>query len=59
MGEQPARRIQPPVNGTDERLDLLIDEIRGLRADLKAQSPTPEGQVELREPAREQQGRRS
>lgn len=49
-------RPLPAANGTDQRLDLLIDEIRGLRADLAARgepawSEPIEGEtVELREP---------
>jgi hypothetical protein len=42
----------PAANGTDERLDALIDEIRALRQDLAARAPSPpDGQVVLREPA--------
>lgn len=42
----------PAANGTDERLDALLDEIRALRQDLASRPPAPpEGQVVLREPA--------
>jgi hypothetical protein len=59
VDEQPRRAAT--ANGTEERLDDLIDEIKGLRADLARQQPAPppEGQVELREPRRDQRGRRS
>lgn len=47
------RLIPRPVSGTDFRLDALIEEIRGLRADLAARQPQPEplpdGEIELRE----------
>jgi hypothetical protein len=47
--------MQPPANGTDERLDALIDEIKALRVTLDRQAPVappaPDGQVALREPA--------
>lgn len=36
------RLIPRPVTGTDFRLDALIDEIRGLRADLAAAKGEPE-----------------
>lgn len=38
------RELTPAVNGTEQRLDLLIAEVRGLRADLaSARSPrTPD-----------------
>lgn len=46
------RAMTPACNGTDERLDALIDEIKALRADLAPRPPAaPDGQVALREPA--------
>lgn len=48
--------VQPPANGTDQRLDLVLDELRGLRADLAAArngapaEPADGETVELREP---------
>lgn len=59
-GEETAP-VATPVNGTDQRLDLLIDEIRGLRADIAATfvpfeigelegEPADGDTVELREP---------
>lgn len=48
------RKLRPPVNGVEERLDLVLDELRGLRQDLQASKPRPanvSGQVELKEPA--------
>jgi hypothetical protein len=42
----------PAANGTDERLDALLDEIRALRQDLATRAPVPPaGQVALREPS--------
>jgi hypothetical protein len=44
--------IPPAVNGTEARLDALIDEVRALRDDLARRgAPPPDGQIELREPA--------
>lgn len=49
----------PPINGTEERLDALTDELRGLRQDvgelLRVLTPVTlsepiDGTVELREP---------
>jgi hypothetical protein len=44
----------PALSGTDQRLDALIDEIRGLRSDLAKAPAIPEpeenDQIELREP---------
>jgi hypothetical protein len=49
-----ASQPSTPANGTDQRLDLLLDEIRGLRADLAAAKEPTEPQdgetVALREP---------
>jgi hypothetical protein len=44
--------MQPAANGTDERLDVLIDEFKALRVLLdRRASPPPDGEVALREPA--------
>lgn len=37
------------MNGSEERLDLILEELRGLRQDLSARPALPEGTVELRE----------
>lgn len=61
-GERPPAANDPPAptNGTDIRLDLVLDELRGLRSDLaafrgqNAEEPTEpaDGEtVDLREPA--------
>ena len=43
-----------PANGTDQRLDLILDELRGLRADLagakESAEPADGETIELREP---------
>jgi hypothetical protein len=60
QAEAPATPLAA-ANGTDQRLELVLDELRGLRADLKAiwapaeQVGEPiDGQtVELKEPAKE------
>lgn len=47
-----------PPSGVERRLDDVITELRGLRADLAAQKSAPaapDGQVELREPKRERE----
>jgi hypothetical protein len=47
--------VPPPINGTEQRLDLLIGEIRALRSQLApAAKPEPaDGEtIELREPER-------
>ena len=50
--------MQPAVNGTDERLDAILVELRGLRRDLQPK-PVPEvdpaASVELREPVEQPQ----
>ena len=48
--------LMPPANGTDQRLDLVLDELRALRAALAAPAaeraePADGEPVELREPA--------
>lgn len=48
--------LMPPANGTDQRLDLVLDELRALRAELTAPAaeraePADGDQIELREPA--------
>lgn len=41
----------PASNGTEQRLDLLLDEVKALRADIARQvPPPPDGEVALREP---------
>jgi hypothetical protein len=55
--------MQPPINGTEERLDLILAELRAIRAEKRDDPDTvaeqvcqaiidalPEKQVELREP---------
>lgn len=52
--------MNPPINGMEQRLDLLLDEIRGLRADLARRAPAPpeDGSIELREPEKPKKARR-
>lgn len=54
--------LSPAINGTEQRLDLvirqqaeLLDELRALRRLLEPRAPEPAGEViELREPAKPQ-----
>jgi hypothetical protein len=57
--QEASASVQTPVSGTDQRLDILIDEIRGLRGDWAATfaaaepieiEPEDGETVELREP---------
>jgi hypothetical protein len=45
--------MTPPINGTEQRLDAILAELRAIRARIEAGNPSsiPEGSVELREPA--------
>jgi hypothetical protein len=40
----------PPIDGTQQRLDAILAELRAIRAQ-GAATPPPDGTVELREPA--------
>ena len=51
--------MQPPTNGTDERLDAILAELRAIRARIEAGNPQPSAEVELKEPTRKQPGRAS
>lgn len=46
----PARPLLPAVNGTDQRLDLVIEELRAIRALLEPKAAPPHDLVPLREP---------
>lgn len=40
------------VNGTEQRLDAILTELRAIRARIEAGNPQPTGAVELKEPAK-------
>jgi hypothetical protein len=42
--------LPPPVNATDMYLAAVLEEIKGLRADLATVPPAPDGLDQLREP---------
>ena len=44
--------MQAAVNGTDERLDAILAELRAIRARIEAGNPQPVEAVELKEPAK-------
>ena len=52
----PDRKLPAPINGTEQYLAALLDEIQALRAEVHALRPQPpeppaDGVIELREPA--------
>jgi hypothetical protein len=44
--------IQPPMNGTEQRLDAVLEELRAIRKRIEEGCPVPAEAIEIREPQR-------